>query len=148
MHNSLWSTIQNLASPPLPLFGKEGPGEICCALAAPVVTKESPYALKETSPPSNQIPLDPPFPKGESITANHLPPHSRVQPKRCVAWLALKKGDRGRFEFEFSRCHCLEFLNELLKRRPRIAGRPAHDSTSPIGFFSFLGSSRWSAENP
>jgi hypothetical protein len=27
----------------------------------------------------------------------------------------LKKGDRGGFDFEFSRCHRVEFLNELRK---------------------------------
>ncbi len=27
----------------------------------------------------------------------------------------LKKGDKGGFEFEFSRCHRLKFLNELLR---------------------------------
>ena len=63
-----------MANSPLPLFGKEGPGEICCAHVAPVVAKENPYALKETSPLSNQIPLDPPFPK--AIMSNLTPRHN------------------------------------------------------------------------
>ena len=55
-----------------------------------IVPRDSRSATKKTSPHHNQIPLDPPFPKGESITANHLPPHPHVQPRRCVAWLVSK----------------------------------------------------------
>src|SRR4029077_16816498 len=31
----------------------------------------------------------------------------------------LKKGDKGGFEFNFSGCHRLDFLNELLRRHTR-----------------------------
>jgi hypothetical protein len=65
----------------------------------------------------------------------------------------LKKGDRGGFEFEFSRCHYFEFLNELLRRHtsapPLQSGRRSRQislaaipfmarANDPHGFFPAL----------
>jgi len=55
-----------------PSLKKRGQGRFFAHIAL-IVPEDSPRATKNTSPPPNQIPLDPPFPKGEKITTNHLP---------------------------------------------------------------------------
>ena len=64
----MWQSTQVAAGFPVPLFGKEGLGEICRAYVAPFIELECLAGAKETSPRHNQIPLNPPFPKGESAS--------------------------------------------------------------------------------
>jgi hypothetical protein len=58
----------------------------------------------------DMLPENLPFPSLAKRGENHMEKNS-----------SLKKGDEGGFKFDFSSCHCLDSLNELLKRHPKLA---------------------------
>ncbi|MGZ9188240.1 MAG: hypothetical protein ACXW6R_26575, partial [Candidatus Binatia bacterium] len=64
-------STQVAAGFPLPLFGKEGLGEICRAYAAPFIELEWPAGAKETPHATTKSPRNPLFPKGDSVIASY-----------------------------------------------------------------------------
>ena len=66
-----------------PSLEKRGQGRFF-AITWLIVPQNSQTVTKKTSPPHNQIPLDPPFPKGEWIAGSHRHSHSMCS-KQVVA---------------------------------------------------------------
>ncbi len=66
----MWLAAKVVASFPLPLFGKEGLGEIFFFHAAAPLQRIA-ALLRKTLLTPHQIPLNPSFPKGESVIASY-----------------------------------------------------------------------------